>query len=93
MDANSKFRFSYRLMLFALVVCSFSLVYNLMEEHSRTASREQVSIQTEARLQQTDKLLEDARKLRDQAKEQVTAAERKLADIEKSTKPDAAKPK
>ncbi|HEY4234617.1 MAG TPA: hypothetical protein VGM76_14380 [Lacipirellulaceae bacterium] len=93
MNANSKLRFSYRLMLFALVVCSLSLIFNLMEEHSRTIANEQRSNQAEARLQETSRLLAEARKLRDEAKAQVTEAERNLADIEKSTKPGASQPK
>jgi uncharacterized protein YoxC len=93
MDANSKFRLGYRMMLLALVVGSLSLVFNLMEQHSRTMANELQSSQVAGRLQETGKLLAEARTLRDQAQEQVTAAERNLADIEKSTKAGAAKAK
>jgi hypothetical protein len=92
MTANSKFKFGYRMMQIALVVGCLSLVFNLVEQHNRTAQYEVFSSHFDQQMEQTSQLLSDARKQRDQAEQLVIQAKKNLADVEISTSAAAAKP-
>jgi hypothetical protein len=92
MVGNSKLRFGYRAMQVAIVIGCLSLAFNLVGEHKQAASTQELSSRTEAQMEQTGKLLADARKLGDQTEEQVAQAQQTLGDAEGRASADAANP-